>query len=161
MLNSAIPWEFVDDSNNLITSHNRVLMLAEKGFYFEACATQATVIEAILFFSMLGVVLNESRPQYEDVAKGLSKLTLGGLIRRAEELSLLESEIITQLKNYKEKRNFLVHHHLVEAHDFDYKTLLSEDEAILAALYRPLRRRVYERLKAIGHKDVDKFKDEA
>ena len=158
-LNSTLPWRFSDKSKKLITSHERLSNLISNGFHFEACAVQGTIIEALLFFSILGATGEKTTEESSKIRYKLSSLTLGGLILRARKYSLLDPLIINQIDNFKKKRNFFVHHHLVELHDFDYESTLSEGNTLITSLLEHVREKVHSQMKAIGHKDADKFKD--
>lgn len=158
-MNSTVPWEFSDDSKILITSHQRVEMLVNGGFHFEACAVQATVIEAMLFFFILTAATMRDEQKSESIRHRLGSLTLGGLIRRAVDNSLFEDSLTNQLDEYKDKRNFLVHHHLVELHDFNYHEALQEGDALITTLFRLVRQMVHMKLSSMGHKDAEKFRD--
>lgn len=152
-------WKFSDKNRALITSQERINYLKQNGFLFEASAVQALVVEAMLFFSMLSSTTIMSKSEADSIKRKLSSLTFGGLIKRANKYSLLNPSLIANLNKYKEKRNFLVHHFLVEFHDIDYHSLLQESDNLINSLFKLTRNITYIKMKSMGHKDADKFKN--
>lgn len=158
-LGSNTPWEFADKSKLVITSHERLRNLGGGGFYFEACAVQATVVEALLFFSILNAAAEKLAEESKTIRQRLSCLTLGGLICRARKHSLLDVAILNQIDQFKNKRNYFVHHHLVELHDFDYENALKEGDDLISRLFQLVRKKAHLRLSALGHKGAENFLD--
>jgi len=152
-------WEFSDKSRVLITSQERVNYLKQNKCFFEASAVQVLVVEAMLFFSILSSTTIMSKSKADPIKRKLSSLTFGGLIERAKKYSLLNLSLIDNLNKYKEKRNFLVHHFLVELHDINYPSLLQEGDNLINSLFELTRSITYIKMKSIGHKDADKFKN--
>ena len=150
-------WLFSDRSDRAITSRERLESLAKSDFLFEACAVQATVVEALLFFSITSGAIYRTPSEAAKIRKNLNKLPLGGLIQRVQKYELLDPPLTDELETYKDKRNFLVHHYLVELHDFDYQSFLAEGERLIKSLFERTRRQVHKAIKAMNHPEADKF----
>ena len=151
-------WEFADKKNQIITSHRRVEVLKRGGFLFEACAVQSVVLESLIFFLIVSRAIHRKMLESKKIRQGLGKLTIGGLIKRAKQFSLLGIKLIEKLEEFKEKRNFLFHHHLNELTDFDYVDFLSRNEVLISHLFKHHRIAFYEKMKQLGIPDADKLK---
>jgi len=91
------------------------------------------------------------------IKRGLSKKSMGGLIKICRSHELFTSQFIQRLELYKQKRNLLIHHHLAERTKFDYKPFIEESNILIERLSEQIRLLVKKRLSEIGHPDAKKW----
>ena len=141
-LRARPPWQYDDAHDQPITSEERLGQLYDLGLDFEGCTVQTVVVEALLLHAIhLGALL-QSGGDLPKVRERLNDLTFGGLINRAKKYLLIPPDLADDLGKYLKDRNLLVHHHLTERSDFDYKDFRDRGDHLLDALYKEVRRRM-------------------
>ncbi|MGD8330774.1 MAG: hypothetical protein PVJ49_15195 [Acidobacteriota bacterium] len=142
---------FGDAEDRIITSEERVEELAGEGFLFEACASQAMIVEALMSLAMFTAV--SAREDLSDIglAHGVQGSAFGKLIELEARLRVFEDpELAELLEEYARRRAFLVDRHLPELHNFDYPAFLHTGRELLAALKDAYRTHAYELLEKQG-----------
>ena len=100
---------FFDQAKVVITSRPRLDGLIASGLAFEACAAQTLAVEALLFLATMLKATDRDLQTSEQIRTGLSKLTFGQILRRAQKENLLPTALAAELDAYVQHRNFLVH----------------------------------------------------
>ena len=133
------PWSFANKSAETITSFGNLSRLVEINLRFEACVIQATVVEALLSFSLLIYSYGVSESERDQISRRLTEQTFGQLIGRTRRHSVFPVDFIKKLTTYKDKRNFLVHDYLILNEEFDYQAFLRNGETLLNQLHTRIR----------------------
>jgi len=142
---------FGDAESRLITSGARVEQLAAQGFYFEACAAQSMIAEALLSLAMFTAVSARDDLAGIGLAKRMEDSAFGRLITLEANYRVFENpDLSARLDEYARLRNFLVDRHLPELQTFDYEKFLQAGRGVLGALGHAFRSHAYALLKQQG-----------
>ena len=156
-LSSIKPWLFKDKNHLVITSQERVDQLIRAGLTFEACAVQTVVVEALLYLTIQLLAIFERPMETEKIKKNLNELTLGQLVRRAINFTLLDESLVSKLVDYKDKRNFLIHQYLTTDEGIDYQRALEQGRELTEIMYTEIRKYIHNWLEKTNPPEANQW----